>query len=260
MAKQQGKVVSIPVKEVAEGMQVFHPKFGIGKVAPFNEYEPKEVCSVLFAGDDSCMGCEISDLKTLVVKHLIHNRYLQDSGIPLKWSQWRMAIKKGEVDSDSIVEFEIVSRLRPDFEHSDSSTFFADPTHPLNKIQIAKIFPFKRAEFTPQECEAIRRFQNGERISTSTFIDEDTIVAGYGGLDGYDFKYPLPSVYIRQIFGSTSWNEVFKAEDLKREAAGLCKRDQVKDAISRFLDYAVTPDGNPQLIKGKLDEWFNNNF
>jgi hypothetical protein len=40
--------------------------------------------------------------------------------------------------------------------------------------------------------------------SVSTFIDEDSIISGYGELD-YDFKYPLPRWWIERKYGTTSW-------------------------------------------------------
>ena len=51
---------------------------------------------------------------------------------------------------------------------------------------------------------AIRKFLRGEQYSVSTFIDEESILAGYGKLD-LDFEYPLPSVIIKAIFGSLTW-------------------------------------------------------
>lgn len=65
-------------------------------------------------------------------------------------------------------------------------------------------------EFTKEENEAIKRFQEGKKWGVSTFIDEDTIIAGYGQLKNLDFEFPLPVVYIRQIYGTTSWAEYMK--------------------------------------------------
>jgi len=63
--------------------------------------------------------------------------------------------------------------------------------------------------FTDKEWIAIRKFQAGQKWAVSTFIDEDTITAGYGGLDvNGDFEYPLPTIYIRQIYGTTSWSHL----------------------------------------------------
>jgi hypothetical protein len=62
--------------------------------------------------------------------------------------------------------------------------------------------------FTDKEWIAIRKFQAGHKWAVSKFIDEDTITAGYGGIDvNGDFDYPLPTVYIKQIYGTTSWNQ-----------------------------------------------------
>ena len=38
----------------------------------------------------------------------------------------------------------------------------------------------------------------------STFIDEESIIAGYGKLN-YDFKYPFPRWLILKVWGTTSW-------------------------------------------------------
>ena len=69
-------------------------------------------------------------------------------------------------------------------------------------------------EFTKEELIAINKFQNGEQYSVSEFIDEDTIIAGYGELN-IDFEFPLPVVYIKQIYGTTSWNEYKKLNKIK---------------------------------------------
>lgn len=62
--------------------------------------------------------------------------------------------------------------------------------------------------FSEKEWIAIRKFQAGHKWAVSQFIDEDTIMAGYGGLDEYgDFEFPLPVVYIKQIYGTNSWHE-----------------------------------------------------
>lgn len=63
--------------------------------------------------------------------------------------------------------------------------------------------------YTVNEKIAINKFENGKKYSCSTFIDEDTIIAGYGNLD-IDFEYPLPPDYIKKIFGTTSWTEYLK--------------------------------------------------
>lgn len=60
-------------------------------------------------------------------------------------------------------------------------------------------------DFDDNEIVAVQRFLNGEKFSVSTSIDEDTILAGYGELN-YDFEFPLPSVVIKQVYGTTSWN------------------------------------------------------
>jgi len=49
-----------------------------------------------------------------------------------------------------------------------------------------------------EELEAIRRYQNGEKLSFSSGIADDEITYGYGKLDnnGY-WEFPLPYVYLK---------------------------------------------------------------
>jgi len=78
---------------------------------------------------------------------------------------------------------------------------------------------YDEIEYTKEEIIAIKRFQSGEKYSISTFIDEDTIIMGYGGMNehSYDFKYPLPAIYTIQLYGTLSWTEYFKEENKKIE-------------------------------------------
>jgi hypothetical protein len=56
---------------------------------------------------------------------------------------------------------------------------------------------------------AVIMFLFGKKPSYSTFIDEETITAGYGRLDAIGiFKYELPKKYIKKIFKTTKWAEV----------------------------------------------------
>jgi hypothetical protein len=59
---------------------------------------------------------------------------------------------------------------------------------------------------TPQEVVAQQKYDQGEVPYISTFIDDDTIIMGYGKLD-YDFEYPLPTTTIIKIHGTTSWSK-----------------------------------------------------
>ena len=45
--------------------------------------------------------------------------------------------------------------------------------------------------------------------SISTFIDEDTIIMGYGQLR-YDFYFPLPKLIIKLKYGTISWRVYLK--------------------------------------------------
>lgn len=61
---------------------------------------------------------------------------------------------------------------------------------------------------TQNEKIAVDRYNSGEIPNVSTFIDEDTIILGYGKLD-YDFEFPLPNSIIIKDYGTTSWTEYF---------------------------------------------------
>lgn len=58
---------------------------------------------------------------------------------------------------------------------------------------------------------AILLYLLGIKHSVSTFIDEDTIIAGYGSLNR-DFYYPLPTSYVRKIYGTTSWANLLRRD------------------------------------------------
>lgn len=66
---------------------------------------------------------------------------------------------------------------------------------------------------TPQEKTALKRYNKGETPYISTFIDEDTIISGYGKLD-YDFEFPLPVDKVIEIHGTNSWEQYFKNKGL----------------------------------------------
>lgn len=67
----------------------------------------------------------------------------------------------------------------------------------------------------PQEQIALERYNNGEKYLVSTFIDEDTIILGYGKLD-MDFEFPLPAYITVKEFGTQSWTEYFKLKGLNK--------------------------------------------
>lgn len=60
-----------------------------------------------------------------------------------------------------------------------------------------------------EEKIAQERYDKGEKPYISTFIDEDTIIMGYGKLD-YDFEFPLPVETVKKIHGTTSWRELMQ--------------------------------------------------
>lgn len=66
---------------------------------------------------------------------------------------------------------------------------------------------------TQSEQIALERFNKGEKYGVSTFIDEDTIIIGYGNLD-YDFEFPLPNEIVVKEFGTQSWDRYFRNKGL----------------------------------------------
>lgn len=64
---------------------------------------------------------------------------------------------------------------------------------------------------------ALERYNSAEQYSTSCFIDDDTIIAGYGKLD-YDFEFPLPVEKIKEIYGTNSWNTYFEMNNILKYA------------------------------------------
>lgn len=70
-------------------------------------------------------------------------------------------------------------------------------------------------KYTDEEKTALEIYATGKQPSSSTSIDEDTILMGYGRLD-YDFEFPLPADKIKEIKGTNSWSEWFKLKGYKR--------------------------------------------
>lgn len=66
---------------------------------------------------------------------------------------------------------------------------------------------------TPEEQIALDRYNKGEKYTISTFIDEDTIILGYGELS-YDFEFPLPAFIAVKEFGTQSWEQYFRNKGL----------------------------------------------
>ena len=65
-------------------------------------------------------------------------------------------------------------------------------------------------EYSENEKIALKRYKKGIIHSVSVFIDEDTIIAGYGNMESYDFEFPLPKNLIIEIYGTISWKERLK--------------------------------------------------
>jgi len=142
--KKQGKIVSTPVKEVTDGMQVIDTVFN--RIVKITKSElnglgsaflkPVEIGYTDENNQYRLGNRDLDELKTLVVEFETELNNLVINQLPLKYSQWQSAIDKGEVDSDKIVEFEIIS-----IEH-----FSPNPNY-------AKIIPQKQRTYTREELE-----------------------------------------------------------------------------------------------------------
>ena len=99
---------------------------------------------------------------------------------------------------------------------------------------------------------ALERYFKGEQYNVSTFIDEDTIIMGYGELD-YDFEYPLPKGIIINEYGTTSWREWF---DMKGYHQYLTINNKTKEkAITPYLndnEYKILFQENPNFTITKI--------
>lgn len=144
MAKKQGKVKAIPVKEVTEGMQVLCLNKYVGKVNHIDSDKGTHVGISYYCS---------SELKTLVVEYEdtqtwgIEGVSKTKQYLPLMYSQWQSAIDNGEIDSDKEVEFEIKDCVWKDtIEGKDTLV----PT-----FQIAKIVPQKKRMYSEEEVEDI---------------------------------------------------------------------------------------------------------
>lgn len=89
-----------------------------------------------------------------------------------------------------------------------------------------------------QEKIALEKYENGEEFSVSTFIDEDTIILGYGKLD-IDFEFPLPSHITVKEYGTQSWVEYFRQKGVNRYLA----------TNTETKEQSVTPYFNNQQLE-----------
>lgn len=80
---------------------------------------------------------------------------------------------------------------------------------------------------------ALEKYNNGEEFSSSTFIDEDTIILGYGKLD-YDFEFPLPSYITVKEYGTQSWTEYFRNKGLNKYI--MTNKDTKEVSISPYFN------------------------
>lgn len=63
--------------------------------------------------------------------------------------------------------------------------------------------------YAMRSCCAVLLYKLGFKPYCSIFVDEETITAGYGKLSfNGDFKYPLPSKYVKKVCGRNKWSTV----------------------------------------------------
>lgn len=145
--KKQGKVITISLKSLSEGMQVYWDGCP-SKVKLWHVLKIKptivEVCPLSEKLYPVRAQSPLPDeLKTLVVEYDAEKKNYLDVDntfekkyktlqLPLKYSQWQSAIDNGEVDSDKVVEFETINELKKEIAIGK----------PL--ITIAKIIPQKK--------------------------------------------------------------------------------------------------------------------
>lgn len=159
MTRLKGKVKSISVKEVTEGMQVGWEgvnRFHFGKTEKVVDKVYVKVNLETTNGHDTV---PIDLLKTLVVEYGngVEIGIIEKEGnsllmkelpkqqmrqLPLKYSQWQSAIDNGEVDSDKEVEFEIKHGFVHGGEGEIVDKFCA---------RYAKIIPQKKRVYSEEE-------------------------------------------------------------------------------------------------------------
>lgn len=179
MKHLQGNVKSIPVTEVKEGMQVLYDGRTC-KVTSINhgtKDKPNYTPIIL----DGNFGITMDRLKTLVVEYL-DDKYIAGtlfsskmSQLPLKYSQWQSTIDAGEVDTDKIVEFEIIIQT-------------SNGRGPL--LDIAKIIPQKKRMYSEEEVKSLANkaykygFQGGVYENTDSWKKQH-------GVDSFDKWFEL---------------------------------------------------------------------
>lgn len=111
MAKQQGKVKSIPAKGIVEGMYVCWQNvvdiWFWGIISSANKVkDPYHHCIDLRGNVGDIVTINFKDLRVLVIEYDYHlSTKIQQ--LPLKRTQWQSAFDNKEVDTDKIVRFQI---------------------------------------------------------------------------------------------------------------------------------------------------------
>ena len=155
--KKQGKVKSVPVKakDLTKGIQVID-KFGnVSKVYSIDSINKNYVEIEILCRDGEIRyhSDYLENLKTLVVEYDYRGAYDGKphhlTQLPLKRSQWQSAIDNNEVDSDKIVDFEIIDPILK--------------SH-LSDQEYAEIIPQKKRVYTFEDMDS-----NSHRMVSNMF-------------------------------------------------------------------------------------------
>lgn len=151
MTRLKGKVKSISVKEVTEGMQVVFKVTNKICTVPHiithldleKKYKIEQVEYLLNDLFGTTYGkAYLPGLKTLVVEYesILPNQVKQTLALLLKYSQWQSAIDDGLVDSSKEVKFEI-------------KEYHIDELNPVEYLQakVAQIVPQTKRMYSEEE-------------------------------------------------------------------------------------------------------------
>lgn len=145
MEKFDGKILSIRVFEPKQGMQVLYKTHiqglvFIGRVTEIDERTNHATVHYQNLGVDRYLPIE--QLYTLVVDYEDNDGWRKQ--IPLKLTQWQVAVDKGEVDSDITVTFE----KKVGYENLGTAQ---GRRFDEAKIVYAKILPKRKRLYTEEE-------------------------------------------------------------------------------------------------------------
>jgi len=154
--KKQGKIKAIPVKEVTEGMQLTYN--GVTYTVTKAPHNNSNVFLIKRLNLNSTKLVDVTDLniafKTLVVIYEDNDwrdgrsvNYTTVQSLPLKHSQWEAAIANNEVDTDKVVNFDIIDvyvNEKSGYKTSDPFVIEKSGGTWIKETSYAKIIPKKK--------------------------------------------------------------------------------------------------------------------